>query len=116
MNHFFLDYRNILVAIIFIGLLLTLTASIYKGRKVIATEKKEAVFGNPSRALGGWYWVITGITSILILWFYFSWDAARTFYPRAANELCQVAKLESAINPMRSLSLWKIVIYEVQQY
>lgn len=85
--------------IIFIGLLIW---SIFYGRKLIRTEKTDAVFGNPVKALGGWHWVVAGVSSILIVWFYFSWDAARAFYPDAANELCQVAKLNRTANPIRS--------------
>ena len=85
--------------IVFIGLLVW---SIFYGRKLIRTEKTDAVFGNPVKALGGWHWVVAGVSFILILWFYFSWDAARAYYPDAANELCQVAKLDRAANPIRS--------------
>lgn len=97
------EYRGLLVASIFIGLIVAFIAATYYGRRVIRTERTDAVFGNPSRADGGWYWVVTGVCSILIFWFYFSWDAARAFFPRAANELCQVAKLNFAINPVRTL-------------
>ena len=72
-------------------------------REEIRTEKTDTVFGNPERALGGWHWVITGVCAILIIWLYFSWDAARAFHPKAANELCQVAKLNYASNPIRSV-------------
>ena len=85
--------------IIFIGLLIW---SIFYGRKLIRTEKTDTVFGNPAKALGGWHWVIAGVSSILIIWIYFSWDAARAYYPDAANELCQVAKLNRSANPIRS--------------
>lgn len=97
------DYRTLLVGLVFIGLLLTFIGSVIKGRRIIATEKTDLVFGNPNKALGGWYWIITGVSFLLLIWFYFSWDAARAFRPQAANELCQVAKVESAVNPMRSL-------------
>ncbi len=72
------------------------------GRKVARTEKTDAVFGNPERALGGWHWVSMGVCSILFLWYWFSWDAARSYFPLAGNELCQVAKLDRAVNPIRS--------------
>jgi len=103
MSDFLFEQRNTLVAIIFIALLVALAVSIIKGRRVIATERTDLVFGNPAKALGGWYWIITGMSFIMLIWFYFSWDAARAFNPKAANELCQVAKVESAIRPMRSL-------------
>lgn len=96
------EYRGFLVGFIFIALILACVAATIYGRKIIRTEKTDAVFGNPQRTLGGWYWVVTGVSCILIAWFYFSWDAARAFFPRAGNELCQVAKLDYAINPIRS--------------
>ncbi len=90
------------VGFIFIVLIALLSGSIVYGRRLIRTEKTDAVFGNPSRALGGWHWIIAGVSTILIIWFYFSWDAARSYFPVAGNELCQVAKLNRAVNPIRS--------------
>lgn len=92
-----------IVGTLFIILIAALIWSFFYGRKVIRTEKTDAVFGNPSRALGGWHWVVAGVSSILILWFYFSWDTARSFFPKAGNELCQVAKLNRSANTIRSV-------------
>ena len=100
---FLFEQRNTIVAFLIIGLIIALTLSIIKGRQIMATERTDLVFGNPAKALGGWYWIITGMSFVLLIWFYFSWDAARAYNPTAANELCQVAKVESAIKPMRSL-------------
>lgn len=94
--------RSFLVAFTFICLAALIVWTIMRGRKVARTERSDAVFGNPDRALGGWYWVLCGVSSVMLVWFYFSWDAARAFVPTAANELCQVAKLHSAGNPIRS--------------
>lgn len=91
------------VGFLFIVLVVTLIWSIFHGKKIIRTEKTDAVFGNPVRALGGWHWVIAGVASVLLVWLYFSWDAGRAFFPRAANELCQVAKLNRSANPIRSV-------------
>jgi taurine transport system permease protein len=91
-----------IIGTLFIVCIALLLWSIYYGRKVIRTEKMDALFGNPVKALGGWHWIIAGVASIFILWIYFSWDAARSYYPEAANELCQVAKLNRAVNPIRS--------------
>ena len=67
------------------------------GRKLIRTEKIDAVFGNPERAKGGTHWVIVGSSAILLLWLYYSWDIAKGFYPKSANELCQVAKINESL-------------------
>ena len=92
-----------IVGALFIACLLLIIGSIFLGQRIARREKTDAVFGNPERAAGGWYWIIAGVCSLLLLWFYFSWDAARSFFPRAANELCQVAKVSYAINPTRSI-------------
>ena len=34
--------------------------SILYGRRLIKTEKTDAVFGNPERAKGGMHWVVVG--------------------------------------------------------
>jgi taurine transport system permease protein len=67
------------------------------GRRIIRTEKIDAVFGNPERALGGTHWVIVGSSFLLLTWLYFSWDIAKGFYPKSANELCQVAKVNDSL-------------------
>ena len=91
-----------IVGILFIVLICLLIGSIIYGRRLVRTEVTDAVFGNPTRALGGWHWIVAGVCSILIIWLYFSWDAGRAFFPKAANELCQVAKLNRTANPIRS--------------
>src|SRR5210317_381779 len=35
--------------------------------------------------------------TILLIWMYYSWDIARGFYPKSANELCQVAKVNDSL-------------------
>jgi taurine transport system permease protein len=99
MSDFLFEQRNTIVAFLIIGLLVSLALSVLKGRQVMTTERTDLVFGNPAKALGGWYWIVTGMSFVMLIWFYFSWDAARAYNPTAANELCQVAKVESAINP-----------------
>lgn len=95
--------RGLFIGFLFIALIITIFWTWLHGRKIIATEKSDAVFGNPERALGGYHWVIAGVSSVLLMWIFFSWDAARSFFPKAANELCQVAKVTSALNPVRSV-------------
>ena len=67
------------------------------GRKLIRTEKVDAVFGNPERARGGTHWVIVGSSFLLLVWLYYSWDIAKGFYPKSANELCQVGKVNDSL-------------------
>jgi taurine transport system permease protein len=98
-----IEYRGFIVGFLFIALLIACVVATIYGRKLIRIEKTDAVFGNPARALGGWHWIITGVSFILLIWFYFSWDTARAFYPKSANELCQIAKLDYAVNPIRSV-------------
>jgi len=86
-----------LTQILTILILATIIGSIVYGRKLIQTEKVDAVFGNPERAKGGTHWVILGSCTILLIWMYYSWDIARGFYPKSANELCQVAKVNDSL-------------------
>ena len=67
------------------------------GRRLIKTEKVDAVFGNPERARGGTHWIIVGSSFLLLIWLYYSWDIAKGFYPQSANELCQVAKVNDSL-------------------
>ncbi len=73
------------------------------GRKLLKTEKIDAVFGNPERANGGVHWVIVGSSIILLTWLYYSWDIAKGFYPKSANELCQVAKVNDSLLSLKYL-------------
>ena len=73
------------------------------GRKLIKTEKVDAVFGNPERAQGGTHWVIVGSSFLLLIWLYYSWDIAKSFFPKSANELCQVAKVNESLLSLKYL-------------
>ena len=86
-----------LIQIITILILVSIVGCILYGRKLIKTEKIDAVFGNPERAKGGTHWVIVGSSAILLVWLYYSWDIAKGFYPKSANELCQVAKINESL-------------------
>ncbi len=86
-----------LTQIITILILVSIVGCILYGRKLIRTEKVDAVFGNPERAKGGTHWVIVGSSAILLIWLYYSWDIAKGFYPKSANELCQVAKINESL-------------------
>ncbi len=86
-----------LTQIITFLILFSIIGCIVYGRRLIKTEKVDAVFGNPERALGGTHWVIVGSSFILLIWLYYSWDIAKGFYPKSANELCQVAKVNDSL-------------------
>ncbi|HJP08338.1 MAG TPA: ABC transporter permease subunit, partial [Arenicellales bacterium] len=77
--------------------------SILYGRRLIKTEKSDAVFGNPERAKGGLHWVVVGTCFLLFTWLYYSWDIAKAFYPKSANELCQVAKVNESLLSLKYL-------------
>ena len=36
-------------------------------------------------------------------WLYYSWDIAKAFYPKSANELCQVAKVNESLLSLKYL-------------
>ncbi len=78
-------------------IIVTIIGCILYGRRLIKTERVDTVFGNPERAKGGTHWVIVGSSVILMLWLYYSWDIAKGFYPKSANELCQVAKINESL-------------------
>ena len=84
------QFVTILIFVAIIGCILY-------GRRLIKTEKVDAVFGNPERAKGGTHWIVVGSSAILLVWLYYSWDIAKGFYPKSANELCQVAKINESL-------------------
>ena len=86
----FTQFATILIFVAIIGCILY-------GRRLIKTEKVDAVFGNPERAKGGTHWIVVGSSAILLVWLYYSWDIAKGFYPKSANELCQVAKINESL-------------------
>ena len=77
--------------------------SILYGQRQIKSEKSDAVFGNPERAKGGIHWVVVGTCFLLLTWLYYSWDIAKAFYPKSANELCQVAKVNESLLSLKYL-------------
>ena len=77
--------------------------AILYGRRLIKTEKSDSVFGNPEKAKGGIHWVVVGSSFLLLSWLYYSWDIAKSFYPKSANELCQVAKVHESLLSLKYL-------------
>ena len=89
--------------ILIFAIIIAVIVCILYGRKLIKTEKVDAVFGNPERATGGAHWAIVGSSVILLTWLYYSWDIAKSFYPKSANELCQVAKVNDSLLSLKYL-------------
>ena len=100
-------FTQIITFLIFFAII----GCILYGRKLIRSEKIDAVFGNPERAKGGIHWVIVGSSFLLLTWLYYSWDIAKAFYPKSANELCQVGKVNDSL-----LSLKYLFPIEERQY
>ena len=96
------DNRALVAAAIILCLMGSFFASIFYGLKQTRLREKDQVFGDPERTVGGWFWAVCGVSTLLLVWFYFSWGSARAFFPQAANELCQVAKLHEAVSPVTS--------------
>ncbi|MCE2517364.1 MAG: ABC transporter permease [Alphaproteobacteria bacterium] len=95
-------HRADFAAVLILLLVVAFVASIYKGVHYSILRKNDEVFGDPERTKGGWYWAVTGVSTILLLWFFFSWGMARAYFPNAANEMCQIAKIEEAISPIKA--------------
>ena len=49
-----------------LAIIVAIIGCIMYGRKLIRTEKVDAVFGNPERAKGGTHWIIVGSSVILL--------------------------------------------------
>mgnify|MGYP003322957085 FL=1 len=49
------------------------------------------------------HWVVVGSSFLLLSWLYYSWDIAKSFYPKSANELCQVAKVNESLLSLKYL-------------
>jgi len=86
-----------------IGIIIAVIGAILYGRRLVKTEKTDAVFGNPERAKGGAHWVVVGASFLIFSWLYYSWDIAKAFYPKSANELCQVGKVTDSLMSLKYL-------------
>jgi len=92
-----------IIGILTFLIIFAVIGSILYGQKLIKTEKTDAVFGNPEKAEGGAHWIIVGTSFLLFSWLYYSWDIAKAFYPKSANELCQVAKVNESLLSLKYL-------------
>ena len=96
------DNRANIAAVIILAFIATFIATIIIGRRQSALTDKDEVFGDPERTKGGWYWALCGVSALMLVWFYFSWGIGRAYFPQAANEMCQVAKLEEVLSPVKA--------------
>ena len=92
-----------IIGILTFLIIFAVIGSILYGQRLIKTEKTDAVFGNPEKAKGGAHWIIVGTSFLLFSWLYYSWDIAKAFYPKSANELCQVAKVNESLLSLKYL-------------
>ena len=92
-----------IIGILTFLIIFAVIGSILYGQRLIKTEKTDAVFGNPEKAKGGAHWVIVGTSFLILSWLYYSWDIAKAFYPKSANELCQVAKVNESLLSLKYL-------------
>ena len=76
-------------------IIVSVIGCILYGRRLIRTEKVDAVFGNPERAKGGTHWVIVGSSAILMLWLYYSWDMQKVFIQNQRMNYARSQKLMS---------------------
>ena len=92
-----------ITGIITFTIIFAVIGAILYGKKLVKNEKIDAVFGNPERARGGVHWVVVGSSFLLLSWLYFSWDIAKSFYPKSTNELCQVGKVTDSLMSVKYL-------------
>ena len=92
-----------LTGIFTFAIIVSVVGAILYGKKLVKNEKIDAVFGNPERAKGGVHWVVVGSSVLILSWLYFSWDIAKSFYPKSANELCQVGKVRDSLMSLKYL-------------
>ena len=96
------DNRASIAAVLILVALVTFVWSIVVGRKQAKLTANDEVFGDPVRTKGGWFWAVCGVSALFLVWSYYSWGVGRAYFPDAANEMCQVAKLEEAVSPIKA--------------
>jgi len=94
------DNCAIFALVTIIGLVIAFVWSIRIGVAQTRLRARDEVFGDPERTRGGWYWALCGVSALMLVWFYYSWGMARAVFPKAANEMCQVAKINESLAPI----------------
>ncbi|MCY4140622.1 MAG: ABC transporter permease [Rhodobacteraceae bacterium] len=96
------DNRASIAAVLIVAFVCAFVWSVVVGRRQARLRAKDEVFGDPVRTKGGWYWAVCGVSALMLVWFYYSWGTGRAYFPKAANEMCQIAKLEEAVSPIKA--------------
>ena len=99
------ENRGSIAAVVIASLVVAFIWSIFYGVQQTRLRATEDVFGDPLRTERGWYWAVTGISALLLIWFYFSWGMARAYFPNAGNELCQSGKVDTALQSFNGVLL-----------
>lgn len=96
------DNRAVIALIVILGFVAAFIWSLTVGMRQTRLYAKDHVFGDPERTKGGWFWALCGVSALMLVWFYYSWGMARAVFPNAANELCQIAKVQEAASPINA--------------
>ena len=61
------DNRALVAAVIILCLVGSFFASIFYGLKQTRLREKDQVFGDPERTVGGWFWAVCGVSTLLLV-------------------------------------------------
>ena len=81
MSELLSTHRADIAAIVILILTGLFVWSIYYGLRRTRSLDSEQVFGDPERTLGGWFWAVCGVSSLLLVWFYFLGEPRAPFFP-----------------------------------
>jgi taurine transport system permease protein len=97
------DNRASIAAVIIIALVVMFVASIFIGRKQARMTAKDAVFGDPERTRGGWYWAVCGVAALMLVWFYFSAGAwAVPSSPTPPTSSARLPRSKKCLSPIKA--------------
>ena len=75
-------HRADISAVIILLLAAAFATSIYFGLKDSHARRNDEVFGDPERTRGGWHWAVTGLSALMLIWFFFSWGDGTRLFPK----------------------------------
>ena len=68
-----------------IGIIIAVIGAILYGRRLVKTEKTDAVFGNPERAKGGAHWVVVGASFLIFFMALLFMGYCKSFLPKVCK-------------------------------